>query len=456
VSDWLYTFVSIDLPAMLAGTLAAVASALLGNFLVLRRQSLMGDAISHAVLPGLVGAFLLTGSRATLPMLIGAMAAGVATVLIIETVKRIGRVESGAAMGVVFSILFALGVLLLEQAAARQVDLDAQCVLYGQLEIVFWLPPREWEAFLTLDTLSQLPRQVTILVGATLLSAAFVGLFFKELRICSFDPGLATTLGFPAGILNVALMVVVAIVAVASFEAVGSILVIAMLICPAATARLLTDRLAPQVWTSVGVALLTGAGGYLLAAFGPNLLGFDIALNAAGSMATLSGILLALAIVFAPLHGVVPRELRRLRLGVTIAREDLLGLLYRLEEDAKEAPDPTKALGILGGGATARLALRRARRAGEVRTSDGRLALTHAGREAARSLVRSHRLWESYLVSELGYRPDHVHETAERLEHLKGAEGRLAPPSGDAETDPHERPIPDGDASARQQPLGEE
>ncbi|MCR9077165.1 MAG: metal ABC transporter permease, partial [bacterium] len=142
----MYFDIGLDLFPLLAATLAAVSCGLLGNFLLLRKQSLMGDAISHSVLPGLVIAFLIASTRSPLVMLTGATIAGVLTVVLIEFVKRFGRVEPGAAMGVVFSILFAVGVLLIEQAAVRHVDLDADCVLHGQLETLVWYaPPESWE-----------------------------------------------------------------------------------------------------------------------------------------------------------------------------------------------------------------------------------------------------------------------------------------------------------------------
>src|SRR3546814_19522935 len=127
-------FLQLDFPAVATATLAAVCCALLGNFLVLRRQSLMGDAISHAVLPGIVVGFVVAGTRSPLPMIVGATAAAVLAAVLIELVRRLGRIEAGASMGVVFTVMFAFGVLLLEQAAARSVDLDADCVLYGSSE----------------------------------------------------------------------------------------------------------------------------------------------------------------------------------------------------------------------------------------------------------------------------------------------------------------------------------
>jgi len=307
--------IGLDLFPLVAGTLAAVGCAVLGNFLVLRRLSLMGDAISHSVLPGLVIAFLVVSSRGPVVMFLGAAIAGVVTVALVELVKRLGRVEPGAAMGVVFSVLFALGVLLIERAAVRHVDLDAECVLHGQLETLAWYgAPDTLSGLMSWSTIEHLPRQVVVLFFMVVLAFAFVTLFFKELRIAAFDPALATAQGFNASFMHAMLMVFVAAATVASFEAVGSILVIAMLVCPAATARLLTDRLRPQIVWSVIVAILSAVGGYGAATGIPALFGKD-AVNAAGSMAVVSGILLTLAIVASPRHGVLAVALRRRSLG---------------------------------------------------------------------------------------------------------------------------------------------
>ena len=432
----------LDLFPLLAGTLAAVCCGLLGNFLVLRRLSLMGDAISHSVLPGLVVAFLLTGTRSPVAMLVGAAVAGLATVALVEVVRRFGRVEPGAAMGVVFSVLFALGVLALESAAAENVDLDADCVLHGQLETLVWYgaPPRLGDALGALD-LDVVPRQVTTLAIATLLAVLFVGLLFKELRLAAFDPALATTLGFHAGALHGALMVAVAVATVASFEAVGSILVIAMLVCPAATARLLTDRLLPQLAVSVAAALLAGAGGYLGATAVPGAFGLD-SVNAAGSIAVTAGLLLAVAAVAAPRHGALARALRRRSLAVELALDDVLGHVYRAEEAAREPVTPAVARARLSGrpgGAAIARGLRRGllERAGEV------LRLTAAGEARAAELVRRHRLWEHFLVEEIGAAPGQVHRVAEQLEHLPSA-----PPAG-VRTDPHGRQIPGAEEDQR-------
>jgi len=275
--------IDLDLFPLTAALLAAISCGLLGNFLVLRRLSLMGDAISHSVLPGLVIAFLLTSSRAPMVMFIGAVCAGIATVVLVELVKRLGRVEPGAAMGVVFSVLFAFGVLLLESSAVRSIDLDAECVLHGQLETLVWYAaPQTFGDLLNPSTLEAVPPQVVTLSIMALLSIGFVVMFFKELRVAAFDPALATTLGFNATGLHLALMLFVAAATVASFEAVGSILVIAMLICPAATARLLTDRLSTQIILSGIIGVGSSALGYALASWGPGVVGLENSLSASG------------------------------------------------------------------------------------------------------------------------------------------------------------------------------
>lgn len=418
--------VGLDLFPLLAATLASVTCGLLGNFLVLRRLSLMGDAVSHSVLPGLVIAFLLAGTRSSLVMFAGAAAAGIATVVLVEIIKRLGRVEPGAAMGVVFSVLFALGVLLIETAAARQVDLDADCVLHGQLETLVWYgaPESLWSMF-SLETLRHTPRQVWTLLGMCVGASLFVGVLFKELRISAFDGGLATTLGFHAGWLHHALMVLVAGATVASFEAVGSILVIAMLICPAATARLLTDRLGTQVWLSVAIAVAGTVAGYLGATWVPGLFGLD-SVNAAGSVTVVSGVLLAAAVIGSPGHGMVARALRRRALRRAIARDDVVGVLFRASES--DCVIESSALDALG--------LRVAERHGLVATRDGAVRLTERGQRLGAVLVRRHRLWEGYLVDLAGLPADHVHAPAEVLEHLGLEPGTVAA------LDPHGRPIP--------------
>lgn len=301
-------FLQYDLPSILLGVLAALACGLLGNFLVLRRQSLIGDAISHVVLPGIVVGFLLTGTTATWPMMLGAAGAAVVAVILIELVRRLGRVEPGAAMGVVFTTMFAAGVVLLEQTDTSGVHLDVEHALNGNLESAVWLAATRWSDLLDPAVLATLPEAVFRLTGVTILVVCFILAFYKELKLTSFDPGFADSLGLSSRAIGFALVFMTAVAAVAAFDAVGSILVIAMFICPAATARMLTDRLSRQLWISALVAVFSGIAGYVVAAFGPMLLGFDASVSAAGMIAVIAGLCQVLAMLLAPRHGAVWRR----------------------------------------------------------------------------------------------------------------------------------------------------
>lgn len=294
------TFVQLDLAPMLIGTLAAIACALPGNFLVLRRQALIGDAISHVVLPGIVVAFLVTGTISTWPMMLGAGGAAVVAVVLIEAIKRIGRIEPGAAMGVVFTALFAFGVLLLEQTDTSGVHLDVAHALYGNLESLIWFSAEGWGSLLDPAALAELPPELPRMAGVAGLIALLTVLFWRPLKLSTFDEGFAATLGLPTGAIAFGLVVVAAMAAVAAFDAVGSIIVIAMFICPPAAARLMTNRLERQIGWSVLFAVISAVGGTLLAGRGPLWLGFENAVSAAGTIATVAGFILAVACVAAP------------------------------------------------------------------------------------------------------------------------------------------------------------
>ena len=293
-------FVALSLPPILIGMFAAIACALPGNFLILRRQALIGDAISHVVLPGIVVAFLVTGAVTTWPMMIGAAGAAVVAVVLIEAIKRLGRIEPGAAMGVTFTSLFAFGVLLLEQSDTSSVHLDVEHALYGNLESLIWLSAEGWGSLLDPVALAELPPELGRMGAVALLMVLLTLVFWRPLKLATFDEGFANTLGIPTVTLGIGLVIAAAVAAVAAFDAVGSIIVIAMFICPPAAARLMTNRLEIQVLWSVAFAVLSALLGYVLAGYGPLWLGGENAVSAAGMIATVAGILLGLACLFAP------------------------------------------------------------------------------------------------------------------------------------------------------------
>lgn len=293
-------FVQFSLTPMLIGTFAAIACALPGNFLILRRQALIGDAISHVVLPGIVVAFLVTGTVAAVPMLVGAAAAAIVAVILIEAVKRLGAIEPGAAMGVVFTTLFAAGVLLLEQSDTSRVHLDVEHALMGNLESLIWFRAKGWHSLLDPVALASLPEELPRMALVCVLVVALTALFWRWLKIATFDEGFARALGIPAPALGFGLVITAAVAAVAAFDAVGSIIVIAMFICPPAAARLMTNRLAHQIWWSVGFATLSAVLGYVLAGYGPLWFGASNAVSAAGMIAAVSGVILAGACLWGP------------------------------------------------------------------------------------------------------------------------------------------------------------
>lgn len=293
-------FVPLSLTPLLIGTFAAIACALPGNFLLLRRQALIGDAISHVALPGIVVAFLITGAISTWPMMLGAAGAAVVAVVLIEAIRRMGRIEPGAAMGVIFTTMFAAGVLILEQTDTSSVHLDVEHALYGNLESLIWLDATGWNSLIDLNALAYLPVELLRIAATLIVVGIFMIVFWRPLTLATFDEGFARTLGMRTNVLGMALVIVSAIAAVAAFDAVGSIIVIAMFICPPAAARMMTNRLVVQVWWSVCFAALSAIVGYILAGYGPLWLGLADAVSAAGMIATVSGLILAVTSVFGP------------------------------------------------------------------------------------------------------------------------------------------------------------
>ena len=464
----------IDTWIAITGALAAMACALPGTWLVLRRQSLLGDALSHAVLPGIVLAYLgmswmeeigwladpshvssATGigrvaegmslvARRQGALFIGAALSGVVAALLSELVQRWGRVERSAALGVVFTSMFALGLLLIRLFADRA-HLDPGCVLYGNLETT---------AFDTIGG-TMIPQAVVVNAGMLLLNGLLILLFFKELCLNTFDPELGAAQGLKPGWVSLGLMSLTAATVVAAFESVGAILVIAMLIVPGATARMLTDRLPAMLGLSVIVAACGAVLGHVFALTLPAMVykyGFGLDqrvmdASSAGMMAVTTFGLFMMAVIASPRHGLGRVWLDRLRLQLRIAREDLLGGLYRREEAAvgnpSTSPQQSNAprTNVLQWFARNSLI-----RQGLIQVDPTGDTLTSTGTTEARNLVRSHRLWESYMARHFDLPDDHLHATAEDVEHFLGPElqAELAAELDQPTTDPHGKTIPHG------------
>ncbi len=264
----------------LTACLVAASCALLGSLLVVRRQALLGDAISHAVLPGIVVAFLVVGSRDPLPMILGASAFAVACVLAVEGLERTGLVRSDAAIGLVFPALFSLGVLGVH-VGARNVHLDLDATVFGEIAFA---PLRLMEVAGTWVPRSLVLGGVLVLVNTLLLVAAW-----NRIKVAAFDPRFADAAGLRPRLVNRLVLVAVAITSVVAFESVGAILVVALLIVPAATAFLVAPGLASMLVLAVAFGLVAATGGTWLA--------WGLDTNVGGSMGTVAaatcGIVLA-------------------------------------------------------------------------------------------------------------------------------------------------------------------
>lgn len=363
---------SSALAILLTGVLVACACAIVGTFLILRKMAMMSDAISHAILPGLVAGYFLAGGPSLLAGFAGAAAAAVVTVALVETLQRTGRMAEQSAIGLVFPAMFALGTFLVSKYFAN-VHLDTDAILYGNIEFAA-------QDVLFLGSTNLGPLSIWIMSALCVMNAAFVGLFYKELKLSTFDAGLAASLGFAPVVLHYALMTIVSITAVGAFTAVGAILTVALFIVPAATAYLLTDRLLAMIGVSIAIGALSAASGYATA----------VALDAsiAGAMATLAGVWFLLALLFSPLHGLVAKARRLARQRLEFAAETLVVHLLTHADTAQAEEE--SAVAHLGEGLRwtpqfAASVVRWADRAGLIVQSNGQLALTERGIAAARA-----------------------------------------------------------------------
>jgi manganese/zinc/iron transport system permease protein len=278
---------------LLTASLVGLSCGLVGVFLILRRMAMMADAISHSVLLGIVIAFLVTRELSGVHMLIGAMIAGIATAVLVQWFHSRG-VQQDAAIGVVFTTLFAIGVILIATQAGNA-HLDVQHALMGEITFV------PWET-MELPLLGEIPKATFTLAVVLLIVLAAILAFYKEWKITSFDPGLAASIGIPVVLMHYLFMGLVSIATVASFDAVGAIMVVAMLITPAASAYLWTDRMSIMLALSGIFGVLAAVIGYYVAVW------LDTSIS--GSMAFATGAIFLASFLFSPKHGLLARFVR--------------------------------------------------------------------------------------------------------------------------------------------------
>lgn len=353
----------------------AAACAVPGVFLVLRRLALVGDAISHVLLFGIVLAYFATRDLYSPWLIVGAAASGVLAVALVESLHRTQLVKEDAAIGLVFPALFALGTLFASMYL-RGTHLDVDAVLLGHAEWVIWTPP----VYVGEMYLGRQPA--VIMAGVFALNVALVAIFYKEMKLATFDAALAATLGFTPTILHYGLMTAVSLTTVTAFDAVGPVLVVAFLVVPAAAAYLLTDRLAGMLILSVLVAVLSAVAGVIVA--------FDLGTNVAGTVASLLGGVFGLVFVFAPRQGLVAQAVRRVRQRRAF-HETMLAIHLFQHEGTLAEVDESRADGLhrhlhWPPGGVARV-VARAERSGLVTRVGDLLKLTDTGRQRARNVL---------------------------------------------------------------------
>mgnify|MGYP000736396378 FL=1 len=285
-----------DFWIILTGCLAAVSCGLLGCFLILRKMAMIGDAISHAVLPGIVMAFLFSGSLDSVPMLIGAATFGILTTYLIETFNKKGGLQKDASIGITFTWLFAIGVILIS-LYADDVHIDQDCVLFGEIAYV------ALEPLISFFPGIGAPNTVWVLGIVMLLIIAMIVVGYKGLYLTTFDPSFAASIGVSTVMWHYLLMSAVSVTTVVSFESVGAILVVALLIAPAATAYLLTDQLPKMLVIAALVGVISSIGGYYLAVW--------LDASVAAAIATVLGIEFTLVFLFAPQNGVLLKRFKQ-------------------------------------------------------------------------------------------------------------------------------------------------
>ena len=370
-------FASPDIMIVLTGALVGIAASLLGTFLVLRGNSMLSDAISHSIVFGIVIVWMLTRQQSGPVQIAGAALTGVFTVFLTELLVNTRRVKDDAAIGLVFPVLFSIGVLLLN-IYARNVHIDQHTVLLGEIGFV-WLNTVAVGSF-------EIPQALLSMSAMTVINLAFITLFYKELKLATFDAGLAVALGLAPGVIFYALLALTSMTAVAAFDSVGAVLFIAFVIVPPSAAYLLTDRLDLMLVYGALIAVLSSLIGY------PAALWLNVSIG--GMMAVMTGVFLALAFLFGPRHGLIARLARRRGLQRANECRTLAVHLYNHEGGPAQGEENVAAAlqsHLQWDETRARHVLRQSIDNGLVVRDGEALALTDKGRVEARAILEPWR-----------------------------------------------------------------
>lgn len=410
--------------ALIGSILLGLSCGLLGSFIVVRRMALVGDALSHAVLPGVALGFLWGMSKDPVAIFVGAVIAGLVGTAVVSALTRTTRIKPDTALGLVLASFFAVGLCLMTMIqnlpTGNKSGLDK--FLFGQAAALG-------------------PDDITLMSIVTVAAVGLITLFYKELLATSFDAGFARVAGIPADWIHHGLMLVLAAATVIALQAVGVVLVSAMLITPAAAAYLLTDRLHRMLIMAGAFGILAGVTGAFFSFVGRGL-------PTGPLMVIGASIVFTGAYLMGPRHGVVARWWRQRSRAARTERENTLKALYHVwEQEGFREVGVTLADLAERRRETLDEALRRSReleRNGLASVNRDAVYFTPQGRQRAAEIVRNHRLWELYLTNSANIAPDHVHEDAEKIEHVLGEKTvrELERRLGYATQDPHGKPIP--------------
>ena len=365
---------TFQLEILLIAMVVSVACSLPGVFLVLRRMSMMSDAISHSILPGIVVAFFLVQDLSSPWLILAATATGVLTVTLVELINRTRLVREDAAIGIVFPLLFSIGIILISRYAGN-VHLDVDAVLLGEIGLA------PFDRFVVAG-MDLGPKSLALMGGIMLLNLLFITLFYKELKVSTFDAGLAAAMGFSPVVLHYALMAMTSVTAVGAFDTVGSILVVALMIAPPVSAYLLTDRLHTMLILSAIIGAVSSALGFFVA------IRLDVSI--AGAMSGMAGVIFLLVFLFAPNRGIVSQVRSRMRKRIRFATRMLTVHLFQhagLPEASTECRVDHLHDHMNWDRSFAEKVLRYATAQNMIRKSDGILALTEKGQQEARAAL---------------------------------------------------------------------
>jgi ABC-type Mn2+/Zn2+ transport system permease subunit/Mn-dependent DtxR family transcriptional regulator len=401
--------------ALAASALVGIMCGILGCFIVLRNMALIGDALSHAILPGVVAAFLLGMGLESIDIFPAAVTAGLLAALLITWIQRNVKTKNDAAIGIVFTAMFSLGVIGISYISRQPgVHLDLKDFLFG-------------------NVLGVTNSDLWLTFGVTAYVLVSVVVFYRYLFLTTFQPVIAQTMGVSVSTMHYFLMLLLSFAVVAALNTVGVILVVAMLITPAATALLLTNRLHYALAISALFGFLSAALGLFLAIWAETPPGPMMAVTATGFY--------LLAAFFSPKKGLAFRFFQKRKLQRRIRLEDVLKVAFRQQQQGPLTEEGLlKNLGFSKAALQAQVQVLRSKNLME----KDRLALTEEGREEGRRLVRAHRLWETYLANEMGLTAEQIHDDAEKYEHLLTDEilDDVDKVLGYPTTDPHGSPIP--------------